>query len=1218
MGKRLTVLWLSAACWAVIASRLFAVPVCETPQITASADGSYLIGSADFVPPTGGVSQASSYQWRVNGAPLQQGMIGDHLVVPFDGSLTGRNGEAVSRVVGQVGYAAGKWGSALAVDANSRVFYRRDGNLPLSEGTVEMWVALRAEGTDPIYSTRDHVVFYYIAPNNDYIGITQADNGVLYAGGSVGGSWQSAYNGNFADTRGWHAGEWHHVAYTYSVTGAFMRLYLDGARVAESYSGYRAPAATGTEFTLGSSPWEGSHYWVDEVRILGRAATDAELAMEARRESQPRLNESWLPAALLATNDVVEYGFRPSNGATTGTLVYSAAFLYGGIPLAEPTPPSTLLAAGATSLVFGVRSTVATTCRYSVGQPLEFEAMTPFDGTAPTNEHRTVIRGLDPDPLVVNDVYVRCAAAPWYVLHAQYRCLPAANPSFPRTGNMAGWQNFATMDVTNRARMDFWVTAVNPLPDDIRALRELNPHVLILTGINAVENEGLPEDYYLHDIYGNRQEVWPGCFRLNMTRPYVAEYQARWAYERLLENGLMLDGCFFDNTTFDTSWLKKDIYGEPFLYDANEDGVPDDSVALDAAWRAGVVHEFEEFRRLMPYAIVMGHMSLTEPWMYEVFNGIGLGIDSPLVIEGQQCFYDLWGYYSSCVARARQPAITLFESAPPSQISYGYGFGPSPTVPPSTLEFARTYYPYVRFGLALTLMSDGYFAHEYGDSWHGNNWWYDELDHDLGYPLGPAELVPAGATPTNNLIENGGFEQAIVSPWNLVVNTPAGCAATLAREATGGPDGSACARLTVTAFSGTNEHVQFGQWSRSLTAGTTYDLRFRARADAPRPITVYAERAGPTWTALGLSRRLMITNVWAEYTVTFEALETVSDGRIYFLLGETNGTVRIDDVRVSVHRAEILRREFTQGLVLLNPNRTPQTVTVGPGFRRLTGGQAARHEYILDDDRAVFTGTWSQVTYDSGLFKPTGPFYHDWGKACRQGSGTQSQGRWSLDVPSSDTYTLAVWWPAAPDAGSWSASVVYEVLTGGVVAASATLDQRTGGDEWHVIAAVPLAAGSGTVVRVRSLTAAPFIVDALHVRSAARYNDGTAAETVTLQPMDGIVLARGGTVTEPPNGSADDDGDGLSNADEAVAGTSPTDPESCLRAGSFQRGPGGDGLSFQTVTQRQYRVFHTTNLVSGVWAEVGAVTGTGGPVTVTNAAQGPRLGFYRISVALLP
>ena len=67
-------------------------------------------------------------------------------------------------------------------------------------------------------------------------------------------------------------------------------------------------------------------------------------------------------------------------------------------------------------------------------------------------------------------------------------------------------------------------------PADIRELRARNPQILVLTSINTVENSGLSEDYYLHDITGRRIEVWPGTYRLNLTKPYVAEYQARFAY----------------------------------------------------------------------------------------------------------------------------------------------------------------------------------------------------------------------------------------------------------------------------------------------------------------------------------------------------------------------------------------------------------------------------------------------------------------------------------------------------------------------------------------------------------------------------------------------------------------------------------------------------------------------------------------------------------------
>src|SRR5581483_8782237 len=114
---------------------------------------------------------------------------------------------------------------------------------------------------------------------------------------------------------------------------------------------------------------------------------------------------------------------------------------------------------------------------------------------------------------------------------------------------------------------------------------------------------------------------------------------------------------------------------------------------------------------------------------------------------------------------ALQPPITMIESSPMSQISYGYGFSPLTAMPPSTLEFGRTYYPYVRFGLALTCMNDGFFAHEVGDTYHGDNWWYDELDYNLGYPLGPAQTITLSGPQSTNIVVNDDFEVPLVATW---------------------------------------------------------------------------------------------------------------------------------------------------------------------------------------------------------------------------------------------------------------------------------------------------------------------------------------------------------------------------------------------------------------------------------------------------------------------
>ena len=45
-------------------------------------------------------------------------------------------------------------------------------------------------------------------------------------------------------------------------------------------------------------------------------------------------------------------------------------------------------------------------------------------------------------------------------------------------------------------------------------------------------------------------------------------------------------------------------------------------------------------------------------------------------------------------------------------------------------------------------------------------------------------------------------------------------------------------------------------------------------------------------------------------------------------------------------------------------------------------------------------------------------------------------------------------------------------------------------------------------MRIRNGGQGTLVADALHVFSAERYNDGTMARQVTLEPMDGIVLRR--------------------------------------------------------------------------------------------------------------
>jgi hypothetical protein len=97
----------------------------------------------------------------------------------------------------------------------------------------------------------------------------------------------------------------------------------------------------------------------------------------------------------------------------------------------------------------------------------------------------------------------------------------------------------------------------------------------------------------------------------------------------------------------------------------------------------------------------------------------------------------------------------------------------------------------------------------------------------------------------------------------------------------------------------------------------------------------------------------------------------------------------------------------------------------------------------------------------------------------------------------------------------------------------------------------------------------------------------------------------------------DTDGDGQSDASEALAGTSPTDPADALRVTGLT--PNGTGLSvsFPSKTGRNYRIETSTRLVSG-WVPLGdVIAGTGADISA-DLAEVPVTGesryFLRVRV----
>jgi hypothetical protein len=97
----------------------------------------------------------------------------------------------------------------------------------------------------------------------------------------------------------------------------------------------------------------------------------------------------------------------------------------------------------------------------------------------------------------------------------------------------------------------------------------------------------------------------------------------------------------------------------------------------------------------------------------------------------------------------------------------------------------------------------------------------------------------------------------------------------------------------------------------------------------------------------------------------------------------------------------------------------------------------------------------------------------------------------------------------------------------------------------------------------------------------------------------------------------DDDDDGMTDAAEAIAGTDPLDPASCLQFTDVRSdsGSGGVVLGLNSVTGRVYYLYSATGLVSCTWTPGMALFGgTGARVEITDTNCGT-CSFYRLGVS---
>ena len=110
-------------------------------------------------------------------------------------------------------------------------------------------------------------------------------------------------------------------------------------------------------------------------------------------------------------------------------------------------------------------------------------------------------------------------------------------------------------------------------------------------------------------------------------------------------------------------------------------------------------------------------------------------------------------------------------------------------------------------------------------------------------------------------------------------------------------------------------------------------------------------------------------------------------------------------------------------------------------------------------------------------------------------------------------------------------------------------------------------------------------------------------------------------VREPVPGDLDSDGDGFTDAEEAIAGTDPHDAASRFPDIRTVTGPVQQPTLEipESVLGRLYDLFSTTNLTDNLWHPMGLnLPGTGGPIELTPPTPHESSIFYRTGVSLAP
>ncbi len=304
---------------------------------------------------------------------------------------------------------------------------------------------------------------------------------------------------------------------------------------------------------------------------------------------------------------------------------------------------------------------------------------------------------------------------------------------YPKLANYFLKWSIADYEVSELAKWDVLILDMEVQENsrnNLKKIRELNPNIIILAYITSQEANadiydspwsynaslrkkllnGIDNGWWLRDKNNKRVSFWEGTYMLNLSEgaklsssgkkwnDYLPEFVSR----EIISTGLW-DGLMYDNIWGDLAWVKEGI-------DIDNDGQVKSTTEINNKWALGTKRMLNNTRELIgPNYLILGNGKVYSDYQ-SFLNGVMLeGFPAPW--EGGGVWSNIIRTYSDIKKLNNTPNITIINS----------GLGNNQN------------YQAMRFGLTSTLMENhGYFSFDFGTSDHGQIWWYDEYNVNLG------------------------------------------------------------------------------------------------------------------------------------------------------------------------------------------------------------------------------------------------------------------------------------------------------------------------------------------------------------------------------------------------------------------------------------------------------------------------------------------------------